>query len=152
MKFQPKTKKEIEEMNLLPEGEYPFEISQGLDKTSKIKPDGSGGNEMIELLVRVYRENGTFLLVNDYLLESMAYKLRHAAEACELLTNYETGVLTASDFVGKTGRLKLRIQKDKAGQFPDKNVISDYIVPKDGDVQAPLPKVLEKPFEDEIPF
>lgn len=149
MRFQPKSEKEIAESNLLPEGEYPFEISGGEDKVSK------SGNEMIELLVRVYKPDGNFSIVHDYLLESIAYKLRHAAETCGLLEKYEAGELKGQDFIGKTGMLKLKIQKDKAGQYADRNTVADYIV-KDGE-KAELPKakagtvgaILEG---DEIPF
>lgn len=134
MRFTAKSDKEISEMNLIPEGEYPFEISSGADKISK------SGNEMIELWVRVYKPDGKFIQVADYLLESMAYKLRHAAEACDLLAKYEAGVILGSDFVGKTGMLKLGITKDKNGQYPDKNGIKDYIVPKEGDEKVTVPK------------
>jgi len=152
MKFTPKSEKEIAEEKLLPEGTYPFEISKGEDKVSK------SGNEMIELLVRVFKPDGNFLLVSDYLLESMAYKLRHAAEACGLLHEYESGTLLGSNFIGKTGELKLGIQKDKNGTYPDKNVVKDYIVPKEGDSKKQPPKTgLDKLIDnddlaDQIPF
>jgi Protein of unknown function (DUF669) len=155
MKFTPKSDKEIAEERLLPEGEYGFEISQGVEKTSK------AGNEMIELTVRVFKDDGSFLLVTDYLMESMMYKVSHAAKACGLEDKYNMGKLTGDDFVGKTGQLKLGIQKDKNGQYPDKNVVKDYIVPKDGE-QAVKPKgsiaaskdkkVDTSDLEDEIPF
>ena len=154
MKFQPKSDKEIAEERLLPAGEYGFEISGGVEKTSK------AGNEMIELTVRVFKEDGNFLLVTDYLMESMMYKLSHAAKACGLESKYNAGSLQGEDFVGKTGKLKLKIQSDKNGQYPDKNVIADYIVPKDGE-EAAIPKGSNKAadkkvsgadLEDEIPF
>lgn len=148
MKFQPKSAKEIAESGLLPEGEYPFEISGGTDKVSKT------GNEMIELVVRIYKPDGSFSIVYDYLLESMAYKLRHAAEACGLLHEYESGILLGENFIGKTGTLKLKIQKDKNGVYADKNTISDYIVLKEGETPAPLPeKKAGDDFKgDEIPW
>jgi len=158
MKFTPKTDKEIEEERLLPEGEYDFQISAGEDKVSK------SGNEMIELLVRVYKPDGSgFILVNDYLLESVLYKVSHAAKACGLETEYNNGNLHGDDFFGKTGKLKLGIQKDKNGQYPDKNVIKDYIVSgeeKKSDPQSPtLGKAKKEPeksigeeLNDEIPF
>lgn len=150
MRFTPKSEKEISEANLLPEGEYPFEISSGADKISK------SGNEMIELWVRVYKPDGSFNQVPDYLLESMAYKLRHAAEACGLLDKYENGSILGTDFIGKTGMLKLAITKDKTGQYPDKNGIKDYIVPKEGEAKVAIPKdALQKTVDtmaDDIPF
>lgn len=153
MKFTPKSDKELAEERLLPEGTYGFEISKGEDKTSK------AGNEMIELLVRVFKEDGSFLLVTDYLMEAIMYKVSHAAKACGLEDKYNAGTLHGEDFVGKTGQLKLGIQKDKNGTYPDKNVVKDYIVPKDGE-ESVVPKGSNKAagnkpkddLEDEIPF
>jgi hypothetical protein len=114
---------------------------------------------MIELTVRVFKPDGSFSLVTDYLLESMAYKLRHAAVACGLEKTYDAGTLKADDFIGKEGMLKLNIQKDKNGQYPDRNSVKDYIVPKEGDSKVVIPKdALSKALdgndglEDEIPF
>lgn len=154
MKFTAKTDKEIAEERLLPEGQYPFEISGGEDTISK------AGNDMIKLTVRVFKNDGTFLLVDDYLLESMMYKIKHACDACGLSDKYESGELLGSDFIGRTGELKLKIQKDTTGNYPDRNSIADYIVPKDGETAKKPPKdALDKligdnddELEDIIPF
>lgn len=150
MKFTPKSDKELAEERLIPEGTYGFEISGGVDKVSK------AGNEMIELTVRVFKPDGNFVLVTDYLMEAILYKVSHAAKACGLEDKYNAGNLHGEDFIGKTGELKLGIQKDKNGQYPDKNVVKDYIVPKDGE-EAKIPKGSNKAAEtgideDEIPF
>lgn len=146
MKFTPKSQKEIDEMKLLPEGEYPFQISGGEDTVSK------AGNEMIKLLVRVFKADGNFVLVSDYLMEAMAYKLRHACEACGLLHEYESGVLLGTNFIGKTGHLKLKVKVDKEGKYADQNNIADYIVPKEGEAKKPLPVKQHDDLEDQIPF
>lgn len=124
MNFTPKTEKEIAEMNLIPAGEYDFEIIEANDKVSK------SGNDMIELKLKVFDHNGAERVMFDYLLEQLAFKLRHAAEACNLVDRYNMGTLVANDFVNKSGRLKLGIQKDKTGAYPDKNTVADYITPK----------------------
>ena len=72
MNFTPKSEKELSEENLFPAGIYPFEILEATDKTSK------KGNDMIELKLRVFHGE-RHQIVNDYLLESIGYKLRHAA-------------------------------------------------------------------------
>lgn len=147
MKFKPKSDKELAEERLLPEGQYSFEISQAENRISK------AGNEMIELLVRVYKPDGSFMLVSDYLMESVLYKVSHASKACGLEDSYNKGELKADDFIGKTGYLKLGIQKDKNGVYPDKNMVRDYIVPKDGDKKPEIPKNnLSSVIDDEIPF
>lgn len=122
MKFQPKTEKEIAEANLWPEGEYGFEVTEANDTASK------KGNDMIKLKLRVYNAEGAFKFIDDYLLESMAFKLRHCASTCGLLDVYEGGSLLASDFVGKNGFVKLKITKDETGKYADKNDVKDYVV------------------------
>lgn len=155
MKFTPKSDKELAEERLLPEGTYGFEISGGEDKKSK------AGNDMIELTVRVFKPDGTFLLVTDYLMEAILYKVSHAAKACGLEDKYNSGTLHVEDFIGKTGELKLAIQKDKNGQYPDKNVVKDYVVPKDGEASikpkgsisaSTSKKVDSSDLEDQIPW
>jgi hypothetical protein len=122
MNFNPKTAKEIASMQVFPRGTYNFEVIEGCDKVSH------AGNEMIELTVKVSDANGASRFVIDYLLEKWPMKLRHAAEACGLLDQYEAGELAGTDFVGKSGKLTLTIEKDKNKKFPDKNAVADYVV------------------------
>lgn len=133
MKVTPKSEKEIAEENLWPVGEYSFEVLDASDKVSK------SGNEMIELKLKVYADDGGHIFVNDYLLDSMAYKLRHASVACNALSKYEAGSLQASDFIGAAGRVKLKRQKSKDPQYADKNVVGDYVVKKDGEAGGDIP-------------
>lgn len=143
MKFAPKTEEQITQENLIPAGVYPFEIVRATDEVSKSQ------NEMIKLAIKVWDAEGAERFVYDYLLESMAFKLRHCAYACGLGDNYEQGTLHADDFVGRTGSLKLGIKKDKSGQYPDANQVNDYIVSESPQIDpAPLNKMLN----DEIPF
>lgn len=143
MKFTPKTEEQINSENLLPNGIYPFEITAAQDTSSK------SGNEMIKLTIKVWDAEGDERLIYDYLLESMAFKLRHAAEVCGLIEKYEQGVLTASDFIGKNGAVKISIRKDKTGQYKDQNQVVDYIVQKTTEHGQALPSELAR---DEIPF
>lgn len=123
MKFQPKTERQIAEEGLMPKGTYSFEVFEAADKVSKT------GNDMIELRLRVFDAEGNSRgMVTDYLLEKLAYKLRHAADACGILDKYESGEIAAADFSGKYGDLKIGIQSDKEGKYPDKNVVADYVV------------------------
>ena len=147
MKFTPKTKQEINEDRMLPAGEYSFQISGAEDTTSK------AGNEMIKLTLRVFKPDGKFLLVDDYLLEAVLYKILHLCEATGLKDKYDAGQIAAQDFIGKTGMLKLGVQKSE--QYGDKNQVKDYIV--DGKAEIPkdnLDKVIDgdDDMEDTIPF
>lgn len=152
MKFTPKSEQEIQSDGLLPPGIYDFEVLKAEDTISK-----ASGADMVKLQLHVFDTDGQPRTVFDYLLESVAYKLRHAAEVCDLLDDYENGQLDAEDFIGKTGKCKIAIQKDKSGQFPDRNGVSDYIV---GAPRQSAPVQQRRPAmagadhdpDDEIPF
>jgi hypothetical protein len=152
MKLKPKSEREIAEDSLLPKGDYSFEVASAENKTSK------SGNEMIELKLHVFDDGGDPRILFDYLLESMPRKLRHAAEACGLVSEYDMGSLDAIDFVGKTGTIKVGIQKDKAGQYPDRNSVYDYVAKSaaaapQGNSKVPSGLLGEgKELNDEIPF
>lgn len=152
MRFTPKTEAELNPV--LPAGTYQAEIVSAEETVSK------SGNEMLKLQVRVFHDEGS-VLVTDYLMESIAYKLRHFCEAAGILDIYERGELTDNDCVGHSVQVKLRIEKDKNGQYPDKNAISDYVVkrPKEESVTAgdPTPGQRKAAKEamadpDELPF
>lgn len=144
MKFTPKTEEEVG-FKLLDAGIYDFDVMTALDKVSQ------AGNDMIELKLAVYGPDGNARHIFDYLMEKIEYKLRHAADACGLLDKYETGEFGAEDFIGKAGKLKLGIQKDKTGQYPDKNTVQDYI--KRDNLAEPAPTRKTAPdLDDEIPF
>lgn len=155
MQFTPKTEKQIAEENLWPVGKYDFEV---IEKTTFAGKDyytcdtfSKKENEMIVLVLKVYNPEGKFRIILDYLVESVAYKLRHAAFACGLGSNYESGTLRALDFVGKAGELELKTKKDEEGKYPDKNAVSDYVV-KTADDNAAPPKANNVGIDDEIPF
>lgn len=122
MTVTPKTEKEIAELTLLPKGTYPFDIVKAEEKTSK------KGNEMIALNLKIYHGEQT-RFVNDYLMDTEfgAGKLRHCAKVCGLLDDYESGALNAPDMEGRSGFVKLGIEKDKTGKFSDKNTVLDYL-------------------------
>ena len=150
MQFKPKRESEL--MNLLPKGEYDFEIMEAADKISK------SGNEMIELRVAIWKDEDVVSRIFDHLMEKVAYKLRHCAEACGIIDLYETGNLKASDFEGRTGKCKLDVQKDTTGQYLDKNVVKDYLPRPNGAQEAGTDRLGMLPSEraaennDSLPF
>lgn len=165
MQFTPKTEKEIEELGLWPDGQYGFEILEfatlGQNTLNTEDRQSSKGNEMIQLVLHVFDDEGQSKYVIDYLLEKIPAKLRNSAYACALGEKYETGTLTASDYIGKTGFLKLKTQKDKKGEYPDRNAVADYVpetqnVPSndEGLSQPGIDKIVGSPAveDDEIPF
>lgn len=140
MKFEPKSAKEIDELGLLPAGVYDFVVAEAEDTQSK------KGNDMAVVKLLIDGPDGEIKVV-DYLvaIDSMAYKIRHFAEAVDLLAEYEKGEMPAEVMVGKTGKCKLVIAPPK-GEYRAKNTVSDYI--SDSNPPAPKAEVLD----DEIPF
>ena len=151
MKFQSRSEQEITEMNLIQPGIYAFEVIDAVDAMSH------SGNEMIKLELKVWDDKGRERKVYDYLLEALAFKLRHFAVNCGLIEKYEKGELSAQDCKYKSGKLELIVQKGKenkieGGMYPDRNSVKDYV----GD-EVPLSAVTSKqdskvdPDED-VPF
>lgn len=124
MRFKPKSEKEIQEERfpVLKPGKYHFEVMAASEEVSK------KGNQMIVLKLKILDDSLNVLtFLKDYLMETMSYKLRHAAYSCDLGSQYDAGELHADQFIGKSGMLDLGIQKDKTGQYPDKNNVNDYV-------------------------
>lgn len=152
MRFEPKTEREVAEAGLLAPGEYDCECIEGVDDVSK------AGNDMIKLRLRVFDADGGTRLITDYLMEKVAYKLRHACFAFGLGEQYEAGRLEGADFTGRSARVKVAIRKDKTGQYPDQNSIADYLVDEAAPNRAAAPaRQAASPrqmadLDDEIPF
>jgi hypothetical protein len=107
--------------NLLEKGEYDFEVTESADMVSR------NGNEMIKLKIAVWVGEKVRCYLFDYLLDALPAKLRHACDSFGLLDKYQSGNLKADDFYGRTGKGKIGIKSDSTGQYPDKNIISDYV-------------------------
>lgn len=120
MNFKPK--KETELNSLLPKGEYEFKVIKAKEGKS------NAGNDMITLVIDIYAPDGNSNRIYDYLLESVAYKLKHFCEAVGLSKEYEDGSLVDSMCVGRGGRCLIDIEIDKNGKYSDKNAVKDYIV------------------------
>jgi hypothetical protein len=122
MDFKPKTETELAAYKVWKKGEYGFEIIEATEKIA------STGKTMIEMKVKVSDGDGGEKVVVDRLLAEMPLKLLHAAQVCGLHDKYLAGSITDADFAGKKGRLVLGIEKDKKKQYPDKNVVQDYVM------------------------
>ena len=121
MQFQPKSENDCKgKFNPIPKGEYDFEVLEASDETSK------SGNDMIKINLAIWQGDKVLCRVFDYLLPAMEAKLRHACDACGLLDRYQSGNLQASDFMGRTGKVKIRIKK-ATSEYAEKNEVEDYI-------------------------
>lgn len=121
MKFNPMSEEELAKSSLLEPGVYPFEVLAASEELSK------AGNEMIKLKLNVFGNSGEQVHVFDYLLEKLAFKLRHFAEATGLLDKYESGTLSELDCENKTGFVKIAMEPGNGGYGP-KNTVKDYVV------------------------
>lgn len=124
MRFTPKSEKEIQEERfpVLKPGRYHFEVMEAKEDVSK------KGNSMIVLKLKILDDGlNVRAYINDYLMENISYKLRHAAIVCGLGDAYNAGELHAHMFAAKGGVVELGIQRDKTGQYPDKNSVLDYV-------------------------
>jgi len=152
MRFEPMTDNaadtQANAFRLWKRGLYDFEVVEAEDRTSK------AGNDMVELQVRIYNQEGRSRVIFDYLVatEATGYKIRHFASATGMLAQYEKGELDAKQMLGKTGRCQLGIQKDKQGLYPDKNIINDYVPKVAGGESGVSSAPAADEMDDEIPF
>lgn len=150
MRVTPKSDEEIEkeQEKFRPlKGVFDFEVIEASEGISK------AGNDMIKLTLGVWRPDGSQLFVYDYLLDAMAFKVKHFCEAVGLTDRYEAGDLVAFDCKGKGGRVELKIEKDDKGN--DKSVVKDYVKREiSANGKQPPAGLLDegKPLNDEIPF
>jgi hypothetical protein len=149
MRFTPKTEQELQAMSLVEPGQYSFQVVEAQDQVAK------SGNEMIKLKLKIWDNAGRERLIFDYVLEAMAFKLRHFCDATGLTEKYESGELRASDCPGKAGKLELALeqgkQKPEGGYYPDKNTVKDYIKPE-GAVSKPAEAPKDEFDSQDIPF
>jgi hypothetical protein len=144
MKFTPRTEKEVS--RIFEKGDYRFTVSSALEKVSK-----SSGNQMIHLKLVVYHSDipGKTTIVDCYLLNdnpSFEYLIRHFCYSVGLGELYEQGNLLPEQCNGKEGIVRLAIEEDKTGKYPDKNKVTDFIAEKLTENSS------EEKLNDDIPF
>lgn len=152
MRVTARSEEEIQTMGLLSPGTYDFEVAKAEDQIS------NQGNEMIKLTLKVWDMGGAVHLIYDYLLDAMAFKLRHFAEATGLLEKYNAGHLEANDCERRMGKVEIIIQKGKdkndgtGNWYPDKNAVKDYFVKKGGFGATTLSSNTDQFLNDDVPF
>lgn len=145
LSFTPRSEQELKSFDLLPAGEYDFEVLAAEHAVSK-----KTGAPMIKLKLGVYRENGSQQFVWDYLVGAMEAKLRHFCDTTGLLGKYQAGTLSPDDCTGRSGKVKIVVTKDKDGRYPDRNEAKDYVC-RPAKPIAPAAKN-ENETPDDIPF
>lgn len=146
MRFTPKSEEEVIKGGLLAKGNYQFEVRQAVEKKSK------AGNQMMELVLCLWDKEGREYSIYDYLMDNVAYKVRHFCYATGLQDKYEAGTLHDIDCVGKSGECKIFVREDKSGQYPPRNAVADYLAPLEQKKQYPNANPETGFTDDEIPF
>lgn len=145
MNFQPKTEKQLTEERMAPDGDYDFQVLESSDEVS------AKGNAMIKLKLGIFNGEALRWHVFDYLVPQMEVKLRHFCDCVGLLSDYESGRLSADLCRGRAGRCRIVVEEGK-GTYPDKNVVKDYILRKAKPL-APPTQAAQTPIEnDDVPF
>lgn len=120
MKYSPVTEKEAESLadGVRPEGVYGFEITKAKEGMSE------AGNNVLKLTLKIV--GGGTVWDNITLTPKWAWKLRYLADSCDMLHEYEEGLLNVSNIVGARGVVKLRIQP-ATDTYKTKNEVEEYI-------------------------
>lgn len=147
MRVTPKTEQEVASAGLFKAGVYDFEVMDATEKQSK------AGNDMLELKIRAYDAEGKQQTIFDYLVDTdgSAYKVRNFAVAVGMLKQYDSGNLPAHSMIGLTGQCRVIIKKDRSGEYPDKNAITDYVKAGTPATNVGGPRA-EPDLDDSIPF
>ncbi len=154
MKTTPKTDQQLAEESMLPAGEYDFSVVSAVEKISrKSREAGYPDADMIEVSLTVFGPNGE-RRVKDWLMDKVAYKIKHFAYAVGLGQDYENGGIDPHTLVGRCGKLILKQGKPN-GDFAPRNEVKDYVVVGKETVKAPSAAKLPAaaaPGVDEPPF
>lgn len=110
MNYNTRTEKELTEANLLPKGEYPFEIADAREEKSK------AGNDMLVLEVDCIGDTGARKRITDYIVPGTIWadkKLHDCMWAVGLGPKYGTGTVMADELIGRSGYAGVGIDKGK---------------------------------------
>lgn len=123
MNFTPKTDEEIQRMLLIPDGEKCYaEVKESSNHISK------EGKESIMLNLDIWEDVSVRCKLYVYLTPAFMLLFKHACIAMLGQEKYDSGNIQAEDFLNKSCDVIIGIQKDKKGQYPDKNIVKDFVV------------------------
>lgn len=119
MRVTPKTDEELS--NVWNGGWYPATIENAVETKSK------KGADMIVVTLKVYdNDSGRSKEIKDYIVDAVAYKVKHICDACGVLADYEKQIVNPAKLVSVNVEVKLKITQDDTGTYPDKNEVTDY--------------------------
>lgn len=108
--------------NCWPEDDYSAVLEKVEDKTSKEKPDGSGGKPMQVMTWSIYHSDGRKQLITDYVvIPNALFKIKQLAVALGKRDQFDDGQFQADDNIGCSVIAHLVIEESEG--FDDKNKI-----------------------------
>lgn len=157
--YDPMSKDVAEKLrySLLEDGQYPGVITACVAKAS------NAGKWMFDMTVDVYDKAGLSHSIRTFLVfqPNMMWKVISCCESTGLIDAYNDKKLDDHLFVGKNCHVDIKTDKGKpipvdklqgkpvGSQYPDKNVISNFISKPTSATIAP---VAQEAFSDDIPF
>jgi hypothetical protein len=154
MRFIPKTEEEVK--RTFEKGDYRFKVIYAEEKNAK------NGSPMIHIKMNVFHNviPGKTTIVDSYLTSNPNFEflIRHFAYSIGLGECYESGALEAHHCQDREGIVRLGIETDTSGKYPDKNRVFDFIVDKNRETVFPvnqsshLPANGKEELNDGIPF
>lgn len=144
MKFEPMSDEQIAKLNLIPEGQYQFEVVDAEDKVS------ARGNEMIAVKLKIWDRDGKERTLMDWLMPSFPKKLKHFCENTGLQDKYNLGNVIAEDCRHKSGCLSIMITKNQKGE--DWNTVNDYLSFEKKNLEMKKETREDPFFNDDLPF
>lgn len=163
MKYTPYTEAQIQGMNVMDEGIYPFQVIDVIttDKLNNPMVDRNG-IEMAKLKLCVWDKDNKERTIFTYISGdgNFAYKLRHYAHTLGMISDYEQGFFNIHNTVGKSGTADIVIKKgtlkqDGSGElWADRNDVKDFVVIKTQEqvIAPPLEVSQSGELDDDIPF
>lgn len=172
MRYTPYTEAQIQSMNVMDEGVYPFQVLEVIttDKMNQPMRD-KNGNEMAKLKLLVWDNENKERTIFTYVSGdgNFAYKLRHFAQTVGMIDDYEQGIFNIHRTVGRNGTADIVIKKgtlktDGSGEmWADRNDVKDFVgSPNQAGLKTQEPKntALDIPphlgeatqLDDDIPF
>lgn len=152
MRYTPYTEAQIQSMNVMDEGIYPFQVLEVIlhDKYGQVLRD-KNGIDLAKIKLLVWDHENRERIVYTFISGdgNFAYKLRHYAQTLGMIADYENGTFDIQSTEGKSGKANIVIKKgtiksDGSGEmWPDRNDVKDFVV--DAHNAAPIAPAPQMP-------
>lgn len=131
LKYTPRTEEEVS--LLLPKDKYMLTVKKVSVENKKV---GDFDFDILSLELEANHNNRNIIIYDSIRLDGSVFsdrKLRHYAYATNFSEDYNDQIFDPKKTIGKKVEANIDIKKDKTGQYPDRNRVLDYLVPKIAD-------------------